>query len=460
MYLSPIIYLFFQRRYFGKLGICVIAGAYYLLVPSLWVEALFDQGQFIFANGFLLIAALELVKCTKSHSAPSAAVALLLCGLAVYEKLTNLPVAFVIGALALALLLLQKKYRLVLYVGLAGLVMLAPYAIFIIKIPDLFFGMTGAPKASFSDNFHTVTQGTYHALFANSITLNGFFNQPFLAPAAFLALTVFLLCYVFSLGQGLSNILSNTPGLTRPNSRDAFAKKLSTIGVLLLPVLAFLILPLFDGLNRPWHLYQLSPLLVMPFAYSCLWSLQDFVDDKTEALNPLNSFGSTWRVLEGGLLPTLLLLGIVNLSSLLLPAWNTPRVHPYESGLFSAARTIREYDIQFPQSLPKPVPVVCLDYSICSNLVYLLGPQFKVLSDWSYSPIERICDDLERNALQNYVLVTRVMPRKNEMTEYDQFIGGRTHYFEDHCSGTFKPLNNLSTGDVLPNYRIYYHPGT
>lgn len=458
VYLLPMIYLFFQRAYFGKLGIWVIASTYYLLVPSLLVEAIFDQGQFVFANGFLFIAALELVKYTKTHSCYSAALALLFSGLAVYEKLTNLPVAFVIGALAFFLLGLQKNYRLLVFVGLAGVLMLVPYAIFISKMPDLFFGMTGAPKASYIENFHTVTQGAYHALFANSITLNGFFNHSFVVPAAFVALALFLLCYVFALMQGLSAITSTASSASNPVPKRWMVSSAPIIGMLLLPALAVLVLPLFDGLNRPWHLYQLAPLLCIPVAYSCLLSLQNQEDAQHGRFGRSTPLGSAWIIFESCLLPALLIMGIVNLGALLLPTWNTPRVHPYESGLFSAAQTIRDQANQFPQSLPKPVPVVCLDYSICSNLVYLLGPQFKVLSDWSYSPIERICEDLERNAQQSYVLVTRVSSRKKEMTEYDQFIGGRTHYFEDHCSGTFKPLNNLSADNTLPNYRLYYHP--
>jgi len=457
VYLLPIIYLLFQRQYFGKVGIWVIACAYYLLVPSLFIEAIFDQGQFVFANGFLLIAAIELVKYTYTHSARSAAIALLFCGLAVYEKLTNLPVATVIGVLAFTYLIVQKRYRYLLYIALAGLAMFIPYAVFITKLPDLFFGMTAAPKSSFIENFNAVTQGAYYALFQTSTTLNGFFNQSFLVPASSLALSLFVMVYLLALAQGFRGLIHNRA------SKRGLQNTLADNGILLAPVLALVMQSCLDGLNRPWHLYQLSSLICIPFAYLCLhaknhWYGKGDVRNQRIA-EDLSDQKPTQKDFQYFILPMLLMLGVINFGSLLIPTWSMGRAHPYDNALFTSVLTIQDYRAQPPNSLPTPISIVCLDYGICSNLVYLLGPKYRVLADWAHSPVERICQDLSRNAKQSYILVTRVVPRKATMTDYEKLMAEHTQFFEDHCSSTFEIINTLSTSPELPNYRMYYHRG-
>lgn len=456
VYLSPLIYLLFQRQYFGRQGIWVVASAYYLFVPGLLIEAIFDQGQFVFANSFLIISALELVKYTSTHSGRSAAIALLLSGLAVYEKLTNLPVAFMLGLVAFIFLLTQKQYRYLVYITLIGLLMFMPYAFFISHLPDLFFGMTAAPKSSFINNFYAITQGAYRSLFQTSITLNGFFNQSFFASASFLALLLFALTYLLALAQASTLISAvKTVKIRLQNS-------LIRLTVLLIPALAIVMQSLFDGLNRPWHLYQLSTVLCIPIACLCLHTIngnQEYEGnvDKNNARSELDRMNSWVSCLRYILLPTLLLLGIINLGSLFIGTQNMVRVHPYDNELFAAAQKIKLYQAQNSSTLPTPVPIVCLDYSVCSNLVYLLGPQYRVLIDWAYSPVERICDDMGRISKEKYLLVTRVYSRKGAMMDSEQFMGGRTRFFEDHCSGPFEKISSMNSDLSMPRYQIYYH---
>ena len=442
IFFSPLLYLFFQRTYFGKKGIFLLIATYYLLFPTLLVEATFDQGQFIFANSFLFIALLELIKFLQTQAPKNAGIALILSGLAVYEKLTNVPVGIAICLVAGLFLLYRKSYFwLCISLG-CGLIFLTPYLFFIWKNPSLFAGMTDIPHEGYGVNLNTVLLGSYAAIFLNSITLNGFLGKSYPVLIPLLGVGIFVLTWGFMGQQLLFTLFARLAKLPISISPAAPSRQAKTAwqawAVLFLPLLALLIFPIFDGINRPWHLYQLAPLLCVPIAYL---SLQN---PKT-----LSAPKKLWGMIENYVLGLILLAALVNTVSLVFPAWRQERVHPYDPSLFLTAQAIR--------SLPGPKQLVCIDYSICGNLIFLLGPQYKALADWAHVPSDKICQHLMRLEHEDYLFISRIDHPNPLASEMERLMRGNSQFFEDHCAHGFEKVNPPLASEGLPNYLIYRH---
>lgn len=429
IYLSPMVYILKQGRTFGVSGTYLIASAYYLMFPVLFLESIFDQGQFVVPNAFLAIAALMLVKDLHLHSPGRLVFVIILSALAVYEKVTNIPVSLAFSTVAFVLLLQNREFRYA-WASFASFIFALPYAYYLSSNMSSFLGMTDATRLSYITNLKLVAESAYTYLFQKSHTMSMIVGvdvdsvMPVLCVILSVAVLILSITLCFRIGV---------------SKKSAHMLTIST------PFIALLLFPLFSGLNRPWHMYQIAPLLIIPFAYTALnMNLMNIVEKNKASM----------------LLLMVILLGFINTISLSTGSVNKPRIHPYDTSIIETADLLKR------QSFTKNV--VCLDYSVCNNLIFILGSEYKHLASWSFSPLEDICQNIDNIRNSEYYLVTHIyqpvdMEENHILSklridkgQYD-FLYGRSKYFIENCPKSFSgEIGDMDLYDKL-GYKIYLH---
>jgi len=413
IYLIPIIFIWKDRKIYGEMGVWILIFSYYVLFPNFLFEIVFDQGQIVIPNTLLAIAVLELAKNYKTFSPNSLVFAIFLASLAVYEKLTNLPVSLAIIGTAGLLLLCSKSYKQFLFAA-TSVILISPYLIFFSRGGfSRMAEMTSSSEASYLANLESFVIAAYDAIFVRSFTLSSIMdgNVSNQMPS-------FILIALIAIWIGAVAL-------------SAFSNKnqsLRALLVLSIPIQVFLLFPFFDGLNRPWHTYQLVPLVLVPIGFFAYAQMKD-----------KNVFAIVFIILT-------FLFGMLNLISVEKGFLNKPRKYPYDISLFEVSKAIKRN--------PFANNIVCLDYSVCYNLVFLLGSDFKILADWSFAPTSNVCGNIEAIKDQNFYLITKMVPDAIN-NDHDAFLYGRSLEFQVNCINLLKDQTYLLGLNQTSGYQVY-----
>jgi hypothetical protein len=417
LYFFPLFYIIKQKKYFGKTGCELIAASYFLLFIPLTFEAIFDQGQFIIPKLLFLIASIELVKEIQDHNPKRIVIIILLTTISLYEKLTNLPIAISIY-ISLGLILLNKdKKEIMKYGSLIGLIFI-PYLIYFLynfnfKNLEQFHQLTQAKNLDYFSNFSIIYESAIEFIFKQNYTLSSIFSKKINVRFPLVMLLIVVSCFILALVKSAK-----------------IQNKYSAIIVIFTPLLALLIYPFFDGLYRPWHFYSYTSLLIIPIAH--LGTLKNNLYIKQKKIIVL----------------VLLFLAIFNLDNIFKNVYRSDRARPFDQSLIKMAALIKTLPVK---------NIVCLDYSVCSNLIMQTNSEYKLLSDYSFSNKIDLCNNIQSLAKEDYLLITHnILDQKIFSYADKDLLYERSTYFNENCSKDSLELKEIK--NVLNSeYSIYSH---
>ena len=415
LYSLPLLHALFRLRRDGN-RVIIAPLVYYFIFPNLVYEAFFDQGQIVIGNTLNYFALLLLCRLGVNYSTSHVFFIACLASLSVYEKLTTIPAFLTVYIILTYAIWLKRDLKSAIYAALPAF-LAAPYLIYIATghIGDL-LGMVKSVPQSYYFNLDSIASTIYRYIFSTSFTLTSITNNEVINGSPIVNLLV-----VFT-GIGVAAYLTLTTShlsCKRPYYLIIFSS-----------IFVLLIMPLFDGLSRPWHTYQLLPFFVAPFL------VMETIDSFTFAKTKLKSI--LWILIS---------IAIFNTSSAAISATNRARIHPMDGQLIDIASRIKSHS--------QKKDIVCLDYSVCYNLVFLLGRDYRLLSEWSFAPVDHICTNLKNIKGRDFILVTHDPQSKS----YDHFLYDRSIYFFDHCSDQLNPIINKASGDApFQHYHLFESP--
>jgi hypothetical protein len=284
----------------------------------------------------------------------------------------------------------------------------------------MFTNLTSGENLGYLENLKRVLESIYENVLSKSFILSVISEHDATNYSGVLPLSIWVAVYVI--------VASSLVKQARRNG--------AYLVILSVPIFAIILFPLINGLYKPWHVYQLSPLIVVPFGLLTLRG-----DMQTSFVQ---------RYLQNYVLIALAIVSFLNSTWLAMGTVNRTRVHPYDGSLFSVADWIKEN-----HTTPN---LICLDYSVCHNLLFMLGQDYKLLLETAFTPEQEIYSKLEDLKQFDYYLIAHVkrkFPSKKSVA--DDLLYSRSSYFLGHPDFPSTGLAEQFSSNSDPKYVIYYH---
>lgn len=320
-----------------------------------------DFGPFLLQSTFIVGAAGSLVRAYRTGRPMWVVVSALMLGATLGEKLTAIPTVGV-GLAALGAVVVLKRE---LYLRI-GTVAAATAALFLPVVPFMIYYLReGTADLRLYLTLPGPEPGYFDALTHNINAM----RQDVLAtrtPQLVRAITSQLVEGVPELGTTLLCIVGGA--MLGWGVRMLLRQRFEAASALLLwPVGAFFLYPIFEGLNHPWHFLPLLPLTLV--------GVTVFVDRLSMPIEHRYS-RIVRRAILGPFLVVLLLMVACTLAAFRQIVRSEGRTLS-SPALYSLANGLREQPRR---------RLVCLDYSVCQPLRSVLGTDFKVHYEFAFTP--------------------------------------------------------------------------
>lgn len=317
-----------------------------LLMPTLYINVPLDYGAFVVSSLLLAAGLAAVIRAQRTDDSKYYWIAYAAGCLCVYEKLTQLNFAIPLCMwCVIALLRRQFGWRTLFLAAVIPAITLLPYAIYFLALNGWaeLLGMTAAPKAPFTANFAWIIESIVSAYVPDRIfTLNNYFGE---------SLGYRLLGFVFAIAM-LMSILVWVRSPRNPTHAFLWSILVGSV----------LVQSLVSGLNRPWHFFPYSVIAYFIIGHA-IYDL-----GRTRALRTLAVAATCLAaaIAAAPFIATLLFLGSHSAIGIASPAI---------LDVAAALGNNRER-----------VQLVCVDYSVCHPLAFLIGPNATMKADFAFTP--------------------------------------------------------------------------
>lgn len=413
-------------------------------LPVMYINAPADTGQFILPALLLGLAFGATFRGDATQMRKWYYLAYL-CGLlSIYEKLTVLNFAAPVCVYAAYRLLWPVVGRrldiyIIITLFILPIFIFSPYIIYFYFFsgwPEL-TGMTASPEASFTANlvlnFFRLPQfvfgiGQIHTLHVNLGKSPDFW---------FLGL---LLACLTTLSIFITFVIKFR--LVKDDSRRQVANVLLyLVGIFLA---AIIVQSLVNGLNRPWH-YSPYWILILFFIGIGLQSAYTF-------------FKLRW--VSYALLTVATTCSFVNMEQMWIFSSQESPLGIASPSVFDIVKML-ETDSQGSQ-----LNLVCLDYSVCSPIAFMLGRKAKIVADFAFfsRDPELLLPMIDKSMAGgvNRVLITRILTAQHEPESYLKFMNSGSRIFMDSSDmkkyipiGSFQDRSGTNYSAYLRNIQLH-----
>lgn len=395
------------------------------LVPPLYINAPFDNGQFIVPSLLFAIGLAATMRALSSGTPIYYWVAYTAGCLCMYEKLTELNFAIPVCACSLYFLIRRRLgFKTVAAAVLLPVVIFSPYLIYF-----LFEGgwselmtVSASAKTTYATKLSIMIDYMPNNVFATgkSHTLTSLFgDSPTFAAASFVVICATLLCIIALFYQIVRY------------GRKGFAGAIAAQTYLWLVFIgAILLQSAVNGLNRPWH-------------FSSYWIVLIFII----GLGVQQLAGHSRRLAAAALTVAGLLCAFSFAQTLSFVRNHSP-IGIASTGILKVATFLKNYH--------KGLDLVCVDYSVCSPLAFLVGDDAKVKADYAFSPRHHGLPALVDAAMDgdNAVLILRRVQTREDPA-YVHFLDDGSKLFFEHGDIQRYTLLRSFNDDLGTTFFIY-----
>ncbi len=359
-----------------------------------------------------MIASIELVKEIHNHDPKRIILIILVTSLGLYEKLTNLPIAIAIYISTALILINKDKKQVIKYAVLISLVFI-PYLIYMSKNFIQFRQSIEAQTLGYSKNLIIVIENFYEFIFNQNYTLTSLFAKKISVIYPVITCLIIVLAFLLSIFIGTKQ-----------------KYKYQSLVIVLVSFLTLLTYPFFNGLYRPWHFYAFTSLLQIPIIYLSSVKINSYIN------------------LKKLLILLILLLAIVNLKTIFGNIYQKDRARPFNQELLKTANQVKK--------LPTK-NIVCLDYSVCYNIIMATNKDYKLLAEYSFVNKVDICKNIESLKEHEYLLITHNILDQTAFSFGEKdFLYERSTFFNEKCSTSSLELKTIENAASV-EYSIYLH---